>query len=228
MSAVAVLAPVLRRPERAQQLADSLRAVSPLSTLIFLCSPDDHDEVAACDATGSFVEVVEWPPGRADWARKINHGYEIARALGCEWMLLGSDDIRFHRDWDVEAVAVGRQTGACVVGTNDLHNPTVKRGAHSTHPVVHRDYIECGTIDQAGLVVCESYWHNWVDTELCETAQYRGTWAFAERAHVEHLHPFWAGGEGDDDVYRIGREHYHDDQRMFIERRKLWDQRGAP
>lgn len=220
---IAVLAPVLRRPDRAGPLAESLFASEPDATLMWLCSPGDLEEQQACQAAGGVVTVVAWEPGHADWARKINYGFALARNLGCRWMLLGSDDLRFHAGWADEAVRVGDETGACVVGTNDLGNATVMRGDHSTHPLVHRDYLECGTVDAEGRIASECYWHNWVDAELVQTAKSRGTWAFADGSHVEHLHPFWRKGD-DDPVYQLGRSHYKDDQDLYYSRRHLWGQ----
>lgn len=223
---VCVLAPVLRRPERVAPLAESFAAAAPAAPararLMPICSVSDQDEIQAWLALSVAPAIANWPPGKADWARKINFGFRRAAKLGFDWMLLGADDVAFHPGWFEAALAVHGETGACVVGTNDLGNSTVMRGLHSTHPLVHRDYLECGTADEAGKVVTEAYHHNWVDTELVETAKARGAWAFARDSHVEHLHPFWRKAE-QDEVYELGRQHYKADQELFYERRQLWE-----
>jgi len=226
MASVAVLAPVLNRPERAPMLSESFTLAlndDHRMRLVPICSLDDLPEINAWLRLGIQPEVVNWRPGPGDWAKKINWGFRRMIKLGFEWMLLGADDLGFHPGWFDAALTVHHATDACVIGTNDLGNPTVKRGHHSTHPLVFRDYLECGTIDEPNQIVCELYSHNWVDTELVETAKARGTWAFAADSHVEHLHPFWGKSEMDD-VYAKGRANFHDDRRLFESRRELWEE----
>lgn len=219
---VAALIPVLRRPERVAPLAESFRLTAgEADRLMFLCSLDDLAELEAVVSAGHTPQIVSWKPGRADWARKINWGFRRAVSLGFEWMLLGADDVRFHPGWIEAALTAHAETGACVIGTNDLGNPTVKRGLHSCHPLVHRDYLGCGTIDEDAKVVTEAYHHNFVDAELVATAKAWNTWAFAVDAVVEHLHWAWRKGE-DDEVYALGRARYREDERLFREREGLW------
>lgn len=218
---VAVLAPVLNRPQNAQPLADSLASSGAGDfALFFLVSRGDQAELDAAMRTGHPAILCERHV-HGDWARKINLGARLAAARGYEWILLGADDLRFHHGWMQAALAVHAETGACVVGTNDLGNPTVMSGRHSTHPLVHRGYLECGTADEPDKLVHEGYRHNWVDVELVETAEWRGEFAFARDAVVEHLHPFWRKG-ADDATYELGRAGYNDDARLLAQRRRLW------
>ena len=189
------LVPVLGRAQAIKPLVDSIKASTrtPWSVL-FLCTPADSEAIAACFEqsmrySNVSQQIVPWDAGPGDWARKINLGYSLTNE---EFILLGATDLRFHPGWDEIALYAAATANAGVIGTNDLGNATVMRGHHSTHPLVRRSYIEvCGTIDEPDKVVHEGYQHQWVDTELCETAKARGEWAFARDSHVEHMHPFW-------------------------------------
>lgn len=219
MTSVAVLIPVLDRPERAATVADSVVESDQRARPVFLCSPGDDAEIAAVDATGHASVVVPWPVGRGDWARKNNLGIRLVED---EWVLLGADDLRFHPGWFDACLDVAYRTDACVVGTNDMGNSRVVAGNHSTHPLVHRDYLGCGTIDEDGKILHEGYWHNYVDDEFVQTAQARGTFAPARFAYVEHLHPNWGKGR-DDATYRRGLERFDDDRRLYEQRKRLWE-----
>lgn len=62
---------------------------------------------------------------------------------------------------------------------------------------------------------------NCVDTEFVETARFRGTFASARDAHVEHLHHVWKKGP-DDATYAKGREKHSLDRQRLQRRRHLW------
>lgn len=219
---IAILIPMLGRPQAVDSLLASLGSTP--HSVHFLCSPSDHEVIAACryaalEYHGVSVRVVPWEPGPGDWARKINLGFRETRE---PFLLLGASDLRFHPGWDEAALRVASKTGAGVIGTNDLGNRTVMAGKHSTHPLVRRLYIEeYGTIDEPGQVLHESYAHQWVDTELVETARKRGQWAFAADSHVEHLHPFWKKGAMDS-TYEKALSTSREDHRLFMQRRRLW------
>jgi hypothetical protein len=157
--------------------------------------------------------------GRGDYARKINAGF---RAIEAEWYFTGADDLIFHAGWFEAALKVAQQTGACVVGTNDLGSPIVVRGEHATHSLVLRDYVlECGTFDEPGKILHEGYCHNFVDTELVDTAKWRGAWAFARDSEVAHRHPDWGLAQRDE-IYNLGRRDFYRDEELYKNRRRLW------
>ncbi len=215
-----ILVPVLGRPQNAQPLVDSIRENTVVDhRILFLCTPFDVDEINAVHETGADIHNVNWEAGPSDWAKKINRGY---RLTSFPFMLLGADDLRFHGDWDTEALRVAEETGAGVIGTNDLGNATVMRGKHSTHPLVRRYYVdEQGTIDEPGQVLHEGYCHQWVDTEFVETAKMRHEWAFAKASHVEHMHPFWKKGDMDS-TYEKALSTSAEDYAHFNSRKRLW------
>ena len=220
MTDIAVLVPVLNRPGNAGPLATSLAAATTVPhRLVFVCSPYDDAEIAACRRTGADVLVVDWQPGHGDWARKIHAVYDTTDE---PFLLLGADDLTFHPGWDIAVLDRARE-GWGVVGTDDMGNPTVRRGLHATHPLVARDYADaCGTIDECGKILHEGYRHNWVDNELVETAKQRGAWSFCAESRIEHRHPLWKTAT-DDDTYRAGREYYAADGQLFQSRRRLWE-----
>ena len=162
--------------------------------------------------------MVPWAPGRADYAKKINLGF---RQTQNEWIFSGADDIRFQAGWDTTALALGTQKR--VIGTNDLHNPLVRRGRSSTHTLFARSYIEeyGGTLDDTGTVLCELYDHQYVDSEFCEVAKRRGEFIFSHNSIVEHIHPDWDHSVRRDATYVKGRRATGRDRQLYIQRMGL-------
>jgi hypothetical protein len=216
-----ILIPVLGRPKNAAKVVDSINEHTKVPhTTIFLCSRLDFEEIEACADTG----CVTWLLDDDRYSVKINAGVRLEIATG-EFVFLGADDLAFHDDWDTIAIERFLETDKPVIGTNDLGNPTVIAGRHATHSLVHRSYIEYGTIDEEDKLLHEGYDHNWVDTEFIETAMMRDCFTFAFDSHVEHLHPFWKKGVTDV-IYKRGQRDYHRDQRLFRDRRRLWRERA--
>lgn len=186
-----ILIPVLGRPHNAATVAHSIQEnTSNPHRILFVCSPGDAAQIEACQQVAATV-VVDWQPAGGDYARKINHGFTVT---GQPWVFQAADDLRFYPGWDTEAITAANRRGRMVVGTNDLHNPAVKKRRHATHILFRRDYITrygTGTHDGSGIVMCELYDHQFVDTEMVETAMVRREWVFADRSIVEHLHPYW-------------------------------------
>jgi glycosyltransferase involved in cell wall biosynthesis len=219
---IAVLIPVLNRPKNAQAIIDSVRTASRTKVEpVFVCSPGDTQEIRACRRTRARIILTTWEPGAGDYARKINLGFSKVDA---PLVLLGADDLRFHKHWDESLLAVAEESQAGVVGTNDGWNALVARGLHATHPLVARDYIEeqGGTFDcEPGVVYFEGYDHQSVDSELVAVARARDQWAFAEDSLVEHLHPL-AKKSAFDETYRKGLARGREDRRIFARRHRAF------
>lgn len=216
-----ILVPVLRRPSNIYPLVYSIKeSTSESYEILFITSPGDTEEIKELeDRKLDYIVMEDSFEGKGDYARKINSGFNHLEA---KWYFLGADDLRFHPNWFEAAMDVYEKTEACVIGTNDLGNPQVTRGQHSTHSLVLGEYVrECGTVDESGKVLHEGYRHNFVDAELITTAKWRGAWAFAKNSVVEHRHPDWQKGIIDE-VYKIGKNSFHLDQQYFETRRKLW------
>ena len=74
-----VLVPVLGRPQNARPLVESFRAHSdPLDEITFLCSPGDSKQIVGLHGDrGADADLMDFPPGPGDYARKMNYGYSM-------------------------------------------------------------------------------------------------------------------------------------------------------
>jgi len=218
---VDVLVPVLCRPHRVGPLIESFEASETPGRLLFIVNEDDDEERSVLEHFS--VEVLVAPDETISWPQKINAGY---RATHAPWMLLCADDVDFHPGW-WDATREARKIGFGVIGTNDLGNPRVISGKHSTHSIVKRSYAdEFGTIDTPGEVVCELYRHWFCDDELVATAKSRNQWISCTASIVEHLHPYWKKGEWDS-VYELGESKREADAALWRERQRLMAPSGS-
>lgn len=213
-----IIVPVLRRPHRVEPLIDSIEAATPQAhRTLFVCSPDDEQEIAAIEKLGAEHICTPEPYLSGDYARKINLGY---RASWEALMFLGADDLSFQPGWFDKAYE-GLGEGIGVVGTNDLTNRRTNR-FHSTHSLVTREYADkFGTIDDRHKVLHEGYHHVFCDDELVATALHRGAYVHADACYVEHLHPMKQKAPRDD-VYDHGISQFAVDRRKFQDREHLW------
>ncbi len=219
---IVVVVPVLGRPQNAASVARSLAENTTLEhRLVFVCSPGDHEQIAACDRTSADVAIASATAAPGDFARKVNWAVSLTDD---PWVFQAADDVRFEPGWDTALMDCHERTGALVIGTDDGGNPMVRAGKHSTHTLIARSYIEDpgASMDGPGTVFSEAYAHQWCDTELVQLAMARGVWAFAKDAKVTHLHPFWKGRELLDDTYRRGLASSREDARMYMRRSRLW------
>lgn len=220
-----IIIPVLGRPGQVTDVAVSARLNTEVDfELTFVCSGSDREGYRAACAMHAAVLCLAEEPGRGDFAKKINLGFsENERPFA----FLGATDLKFYPGWDHAALRVAEETGAGVIGTDDLGNGLVRQGKHSTHSLVRRSYIEAqgGTFDEEpGVVYAECYDHQCVDNELVFVAQERGQWAFARGAQVEHLHPLWRKSPMDA-TYRKALAQGRQDIVLFGSRRADWTAR---
>jgi hypothetical protein len=210
---VAVVVPVMKRPQNAEAFMRSLRASTGLATVYAICDADDEATIMAWRAEGAHTLL--WLPrgGRpGTFAEKVNAGYvETAEP----WLFLVGDDVRFYPGWlDSAQAAAGDQYH--VVGTNDLGNPRVLSGEHATHLLVRRKYVAGmgASFDGPGVVAHEGYRHWFVDDEIVAAAKARGVWTPCLESVVEHLHPYYDKAP-DDEVYQAGGRHADEDLALF-------------
>lgn len=214
MTECVVLVPMLGRPWTVEPLVRSLAESGAPAEVLFIIGTEDDAVWDACPGHRT-LEVVR--KCRGDYAAKINAG---TRATSEPWLFLGACDIRFHRGW-WDACMNAAETGAQVIGTNDLANPRTASGDLSTHTLISREYAARPTIDGKPGPLFEGYRHEYVDDELRGTAISRGVWTHAADAIVEHLHP--ATGKSDwDDSYRGQETRMRADRRLMTQRRRLW------
>jgi hypothetical protein len=199
----------------------SLIASTGLARVYAACSEDD--DAKAWEAAGATVVRTEG----VSFAEKVNEAYEWTDE---PWVFLVGDDVRFRPGWLDHAQQVAVNTGAKVVGTNDLANPRVTAGDHATHMLIARDYIDTvgASWDRDGDgnpcngpgVICEEIYGHWyVDDEIVLAAKQRNVWAPALASVVEHLHPIAEKSEMDD-TYKRGQASAGRDKLKFSKRQK--------
>ena len=158
---IAILVPVLSRPQNVEPFLESVSVTEEPYRVYFICTAGDRAEIEACKKTDAHVLIHPEPAGKANFAKKINWAFGQTDE---EWIFQAADDIRFSSGWDKWAFVTANRSRASVIGTNDLGNPQVRRGTHSTHTLFRRSYIaeyESGTVDGSGLVFSELYDHQW-------------------------------------------------------------------
>ncbi len=212
MSDIAVVVPVLNRPNHAAPIMESLRASTENAAVYAVVSERDTRTESAWIVAGANVltsPLMTFP-------EKVNYAYSVT---GEPWLFLTGDDVKFHAGWAEELLRVAAGTGALVVGSNDLANPRSEDGSHSPHMLISRQYIadQGASWDGRGVVCHEGYRHMFVDDEIVTVAKQRGVFAFAKDAVVEHLHPV-AGKAEVDATYRLGWSYADVDKSRFAER----------
>lgn len=223
---VAILTPVLARPHRVAPLIESVRAAARVTPVrvVFIATEGDDAEIAAVEdqvgAFDNFVTLYTVPPEREGWNRKINHA---CSATSEPFVFCAADDVSFVPGCFERMLATHLETGACVVGSNDDANPSVRAGNHATHFLVCREYLECGTVDEPESMhlLHEGYAHSHTDTECIQTAMARKTFAMALDAHVPATHPLW-GTAPMDSTYQKGLASFDADRRLYASREHLW------
>ena len=165
MSKLGLYCPTYKRPHKLQEVATNIEqnTFSPF-TLYWGCEPEDTEEAAK--ATGHKVVINKGKMGYSDTIQTI---YET-----------GNEPIFFHCNDDFISLKIG--TKACMEML-DKHPEIMVLGAadgtsseaYSTVSFIRRKYIK----EQSGVVdipnrVFYPYHHNFQDTEMTKTAQFRG------------------------------------------------------
>lgn len=217
MGDLVVIVPVLGRPHHIEPLLESLYSTVPDAEVVFMTSPTDYEPKKEIKRLGERLIDVRYER-TGDYARKINVGYKHTKE---PLMFLAATDLKFHPDWYENAISK-LSDKIHVVGTNDLGNPDVLQGVHSTHTLVTRQYVnKFGTIDEPRKVLHEGYLHEWVDNEFVNTAKKREAFSMAMDSIVEHLHPLWGKGEWDEN-YAMTDDRVRRGVRYYRTRKKLW------
>lgn len=218
-----ILVPVLDRVQNIERLMESVIKTSRYAKVLFLASPGKKYFIEHCALQAASIKydgyceyvVVDWECGIGDYAKKINYGISITSET---YIFLGADDIVFKPGWRKSCLSAS----TLVVGTNDLGNPRVISGSHSTHFFVNRDYVNQGLIDGRPGLLFEGYHHEYVDDEFIATARKRNCYSFAPNALVEHLHPSWNKAPMDE-VYSGQQDRMRRSRNLFLSRSRLWE-----
>ena len=240
MERVAVLVPVLNRPDNVKPLVESFREHNDgTATLYFITDPDDRAEREAiaqhCQWERDCVEVLQSDRG-SSFACKVNSGVQqslVHEGVHREdWVFVCGDDVEFTPGWLDAARALS--TRFDVIGTNDsepgrVRNPAVANGSHADHFFVRRSYIdELGAcLDGPGVLAPEAYFHWFTDKEIIQLAKARGVFTPCLESRVIHHHPGFDGDEQArqaDPTYMKAVEFSEMDQITFTKRARLIDQ----
>lgn len=210
---LAILVPVLERPNRAGPLLDNIREATPGARVLFVADTYDFPEQKAIREAGGEMLLLD-----RGYAGKINAGVRVTTE---PLIFTAADDLHFHEGWfehALEAMTVG---GVHVVGVNDMLRR--RRPRHATHFLMTREYAQQPCADGSTGPMAEAYDHSFVDDELIATAAHRGAYFYADSAVVEHRHHWMRGGTGtDDETYRKGRVRFREDRALYRERSHLW------
>jgi hypothetical protein len=219
---LAIIVPVMKRPQNAHPFMASLRmSMSEPRTVYAICDSGDDPTLGAWAGEGAVTLLC---PNGSTFPIKAQYGYEQTRS---EWIMLVGDDVRFARGWWTEVMKVACfNPEAQLIATNDMHNPFVTAGVHATHPVIKRSWVdESGASwDGPGHIVHTGYNHAYCDDEWSMKAKMEGVFAPALEARVDHLHPTWQQGPWDD-VYALGIDQYGQDGQLYEERRRCAERR---
>lgn len=219
MADIVILIPVLGRPHHIKPLLEALYFSTDRARPLFICNEVDYEVVSEIKKHDEQILFVRTRPGiKGDYARKINAGYrETTEPL----IFLGATDLKFHVNW-LETAEAYLNDDIHVIGTNDWGNSDVMSGNHSTHSLLTREYADkYGTIDEPNKILCERYWHEYVDNEFCDTARYRNTFAMALDCIVEHVHPGF-GKNSWDESYRAWKTRCKEGETIYNMRKHLW------
>jgi GT2 family glycosyltransferase len=209
---IAVIVPVLRRPQNVAPLVESFEATSRTSHLYFVADHDDVDELWAIYNTDHTPIINHSNVGT--FAVKCNLGYRETYDSNEPWLLFIGDDVHFHDGW--EEGAFREDDGSSFISTNDLSNKAVMEGRHATHPIIRRQWLDehGASWDGPGTVTHQGYRHWYVDNEWTTVAQQAGEFRFAPDCKIEHMHPIYKKG-ADDAIYRLGQSHSKHDGELW-------------
>ena len=219
---ISVLIPSIGRADRVSTIVDNIdRSTTVRHEVVFVTEADHVDAYAAVMVGQSWDNVSLIVNERApNYSGAINTG--IASTAD-PFVFLGADDLEFTDGWDTAALA-HMDGWIGVVGTNDLLNPYVLAGAHSTHSLVARWYIDeiGGTVDGGpGICLPEVYFHNYTDTEFIGTAKMRARFRPCLESVVRHMH--WSAGLTQRDSVTDEEEAtLAADSATYDARRELW------
>lgn len=149
---IAILIPTLGRAHRIPEIIENVRKTAPRARVHFIAERTDRPTVRALKGTKATIGDF------GTYGKAINAGYADCPE---DILMTSDDDCIYHKGW--LGAALREMKGKIrVVGTNDLHNPYVLSGDHSTHSLIDRRYIDevGGVIDGPPGVVMFEYDHN--------------------------------------------------------------------
>lgn len=215
-----IVIPTLGRPHLLEPLAGNIHETTTDFRLIFVCDRADLESQGAVGRAAQLLPRHSVNLILHDGTYPVKSNAGMRHAVG-EWAVVVNDDTRFHAGWQ-DAVQRGFDTGADVVGTNDLSPSSHEE--HSTQVAVRLSYLvdPGASWDEPGKLYCERYMHNWSETEVCHLAAHRGRWVYAEDAVIEHCHPDWGKRKKDATDEKGGARNWKQDEALYLARKELW------
>lgn len=175
----------------------------------------DVEVIAAVDADPETAERIEPLADQVLYSEEYEGCSKAWNACLAETtgdpVVFAADDLIWRPGWLDAALAKLEEfeDGWGLVGFNDGH-----WGAElSTHYLMSRRFI----VEVLGGVVAWDYRHSFNDLEVNERAKRAGRYAWAEDAHVEHVHWLFGDREQDETDTRTLGEHA-EAQRIYNER----------
>jgi glycosyltransferase involved in cell wall biosynthesis len=210
---LAIIIPTFKRPHSLECVAKSAHENTKANHRIyFVIEPEEWASFNEIKRLGESVIISKYPGNHTGAA---NTAYEETTE---PFFIVANDDFKFHKDWDVPALAKFDDPKVGVVGLNDGQSSN-----YTAITLVRRDYIKnySGCIDIPNVLYFPGYNHNYVDTEFSATAKKRGMWGECPESVVEHMH--WAFGKAEmDDTYSKSNATAPIDQQTYNSRQHLW------
>lgn len=216
MAEVAVIVPVIKRPEAAEPFMESIAEQLDLANVYAVAQPEDTE---TCEAWRQAGATVLSSPHHG-YPVKVNQGYLLTEE---PWLLFVGDDVQFHPGAIQEALYVAHDYLLDVVSTNDGHSPDERLKIVAPHPLMRRRYISQwgASFEGPGRVASPAYAHCCVDLEWSFIARARSVFGYAKGSVIEHHHPHFNAGAWDQ-IYELGKSSADADHSTFINRMMQW------
>jgi hypothetical protein len=209
--------PTHKRPESIKRVAKNIEeATKSEYKLYFGLEPYDTEGIKAAEATGHSVMVNKYEPSFSNTIQTI---YEQTNE---PIFLPANDDFLFLDGWDTAPLKMLEDfPDIMVLGVHD-GNPNT---SFSAIQIIRRQYIkeQSGVVDMPNRVYYP-YNHNFVDTEMTETARARKVWDRCDAPCIEHQHPSfkWLGEFEPDETYQKNDASAGKDSETYHNRKHLW------
>lgn len=215
---VAILTPTFQRPERILNYKSNIESVTDMNIvdIIFIVEDDDHEVKQVCLNSEAKVLVNK---RKRNYAGAIN---TAVQELDYNYFFVSADDFKFHANWLPPLLRESKSFA--VIGPEDLGNPMVRDGMLAVSSLVRKDYVPFACLGFPDNLLFEGYHHNYVDTELTQTAIYREQYKYCPTSIVEHMHPNY-GKSTIDSTYgkSMNMKLMMEDEHLFNSRRHLWE-----
>jgi hypothetical protein len=208
---IGIYCPTLNRAHKLEVFVKNVHENTTLPhTLYFVAEPEDIKTQEEVKRLGENLIISLYKGSHTGAA---NTAYQETKE---PFFIVANDDFEFTKDWDTKAMACMTE-GIGVVGLSDFYTERVM-----CIFLIRRAYIkEKGLADTPDVLFCPLYHHNYVDTELYETAIWRGAFVPCPESVIKHEHPALGHGEMDA-TYEKSNAFIVQDQDIFNSRRHLW------